>query len=363
MIKVVFSNKILALVGVLSFFITSCTTYNHNVYESDGVYYEPTSANSNEGYFEYEVDADNSNDEQYLSNIQLNNGAATWGVNEGTEVVVHNNYYNNNWGFSPYNNFYNPYSFYNPYWGFNNGFGPRFSFNVGWGYGFYNNYWLGNPWNYGFYNNPYYGFYGNPYYGYNAYCPSSFYGNGFYGGGYYGRYYDTYGRRSTNLTRVDNNTLGRAAAGNINSEVVSSRNKSIISTVPTRNTIRTSAEAQSTLDNATPRRTSVRNNQTISGSAPTEISTPRNRNQNSTVTPNSTTDNPRRTRINNNTSNSPTRVTTPSRTRVTSPTRSTTSPRVTTPRVTSPNRSSGSVRPSTPSRSASPAPSSGSRRR
>ncbi len=258
MINHLFTLKSILLLSVMSMFIISCGSYNHTVYESDGVYYDP-SAQVNGGYFDYEVDADNSNDNQrYLSNIQLNNGASQWGVNEGTEVnYINNNYYGNNWGWggsywgNPYWNM-RPYMAFNPYWGWNS-FRPGFSFNIGWNSGFYNNYWLGM----GYYP-PMYGYYGNPYY------------NGFYNGYYPGNYYshfDTYGRRKSNLSRVNNNSMGRKAARNVNQEVVSSRSNQLVSTVPVRNSsIRTNDAVQ-----ANPRTTSpsaVNPNNRISSSRP-----------------------------------------------------------------------------------------------
>ncbi len=288
MIKDIFSLRLLTLMSLISVFVISCGSYNHNVYESDGVYYDPT-AQTNEGYFEYEVDADNSNDSQYLSNIQLNNGATQWGVNEGTEVnYINNNYYGNNWGFNSFYGGYNPYwamrpyMMYNPYWGWGT-FRPGFSFNIGWNTGMYNNFWMGNPWGMGYYP-PMYGYYGNPY------------NNGFYNGyfpGRYGHYYDNYGRRSTSLTAVNNNTMGRRAAQNVGT-TNSSRTKNIVSTVPSKATINNDNRVSSRDRSTQPTSVRTDTNSRVRVTTPSRMNTSRDtsvtnpsRSTNTRVTPTS----------------------------------------------------------------------------
>ena len=208
--------SIYSLFGLLTLAMTSCGSYqNSSYYSEDGVYGSSESksrkasndSEQNEKYKEYFSDL-NKNSESFtnidnystvkndsLSKTQnYNDNNSSWGSNPQTVVV---NVYDNNWGWSYWNNYW-----YGGYWGWNNWYGPS------WGWGW--NSWYGPSWNLGFGWNSWYGvgwyggYYGG-YYGYNNWCNN-----------YYNHYYYSYagGRRGTAYSGARNNYGGGRPNGN-----------------------------------------------------------------------------------------------------------------------------------------------------
>ncbi len=211
--------------GVISFIISSCGTYNNGYNDNDGVYSTTASQDEEEGSYENESDRNNyykqyfqsktntyenlpednaiftdieaystteSMDEDgniIIEDRDYDDGYGPWGSNsENVTVNIYNSGgyfgYGGFWGH--YYGFYSPY-YYNPYFGIGYGWGyPYYSY--GWGYPYYYGYGWGYPYYYGGY---YAGYYNYPY-------------NNYYNGISYNR-----GRRNTDYART--NVRGRSS--------------------------------------------------------------------------------------------------------------------------------------------------------
>jgi hypothetical protein len=202
--------SIYSLFGFLALAITSCGSYQNSSYNNeDGVYGNSESnskraANDSEQNNKYkEYFSDLNKDSESFTNVDnyssvqndtvnktqsYNDSNTGWGNNPQSVTI---NVYDNNWGWSYWNNYW-----YSGYWGYNSWYGPS------WGWGW--NSWYGPSWSVGFgWNNWHgYGGYGG-YYGYNNWCNN-----------YYNNYYYSHagGRRGTAYTGARSNYGGRPYA-------------------------------------------------------------------------------------------------------------------------------------------------------
>ncbi len=223
--------------GLLGFAVVSCGTYqNKSYYDNDGIYgadkpeKQVVSANTtndnvsetNQKYKEYfGSNANNYSDGQNDSFTDVENYSSEndsikrqneyadnsnyggWGTNSDNVTI---NVYDNSWG--GYN-----YGYWNNYWGYR-----PWNFGISLGWSSWNYGWCNPYWNYGYYGpswgyNPYYGGYYGGYYGYNNWNNSGYYGNNYAyhhnrrGSAYHDRYSDGNGVRNYTPNRRNNSSI------------------------------------------------------------------------------------------------------------------------------------------------------------
>lgn len=255
-----------SVMGLLGLLVTSCGSYNNVSYDNDGIYDDGQPRRSqvaqnttpSNGYREYfgslqddnveiftDVENYRTSDDstQTAENRGYESGYSGWGSDTENVTI---NVYGNNWGYTPYYNFwYGPSWGWNSGWGWNNWYGPGLS--VGWGW----NNWYGPAYGYGYgwgYNN----WYGNGWYGHHNH------NNYVYNNGIRGVRNEMYGGRNTvGRSANTSGTRGATYATPRRSTINNSTRGTQYNTTRS-NTVRTNTPTRS--QNYTPTRSATRNN-------------------------------------------------------------------------------------------------------